>query len=371
MGIESSQSATERGSCLLGMKRGRGRTSPTETPLLAMTPRIIHRDLKPSNIFLTHRPDGCALVKVTDFGLAKWTGETRGDLTSSQVILGSPGYMAPEQLRNPRTVDTRADIWSLGAVLYELLTGRPYEATTLVELVARVLTEPRRPLPPSLPPALARIVERCLEREPGSRYATVHELAAVLVPFGSSAARELARRVRQIASARPEAAVPLCAADTLDVAQPNTVESPRSTGVSRWSLAAIGVLGAIALTLLVAVIIKNAHRETRPTQQATEVVSVLTATSLPPPPAVPVVEVIPLEVSPPAPADVTAYRMFDDRAAEGSRTGGTPSSMHPIRERAPWRWRRHRALLPPQATEHGTSSRRREMTRPAHCRRDS
>ncbi|HEV7557208.1 MAG TPA: serine/threonine-protein kinase, partial [Kofleriaceae bacterium] len=88
---------------------------------------IVHRDLKPANLFLTHRPDGTPLVKVLDFGIAK-APTTNGDdfsLTQTAGVLGSPGYMSPEQLRSSHDVDRRTDIWSLGVILYELVSGHP------------------------------------------------------------------------------------------------------------------------------------------------------------------------------------------------------------------------------------------------------
>ncbi len=123
---------------------------------------VIHRDLKPANLFVTRRPDGRAILKVMDFGLAKWAFSA--SFTATNVMLGSPGYMAPEQARNARHVDARADIWSLGAVLYELVTGRrPYPGTGIAELVSQLLTEAPTPLPTTLPRGL-RAVIRALPR---------------------------------------------------------------------------------------------------------------------------------------------------------------------------------------------------------------
>ncbi|WP_394830935.1 serine/threonine protein kinase [Pendulispora rubella] len=106
---------------------------------------IVHRDLKPENIFLARRSDGSAFVKVLDFGISKThnpftTSESEHALTSTRALLGSPLYMAPEQLRNAKNVDGRADIWSLGVILYEALTGRhPFRGETLGELLAAIL----------------------------------------------------------------------------------------------------------------------------------------------------------------------------------------------------------------------------------------
>ena len=112
---------------------------------------IVHRDIKPGNLFLTARADGTPLIKVLDFGIAKTidgeTVESTALTSSDDVRLGSPAYMPPEQLQNPRDVDTRSDIWSLGATLYELLCARPpFEGPGYLELASRILSQPPIPL---------------------------------------------------------------------------------------------------------------------------------------------------------------------------------------------------------------------------------
>jgi hypothetical protein len=100
---------------------------------------IVHRDLKPANLFLTRRPDGTPQIKVLDFGIAKAQGDSNLNLTKTTSILGSPGYMSPEQLRSSKDVDIRSDIWSLGVILYELVTGRPpFTGESITELAIRV-----------------------------------------------------------------------------------------------------------------------------------------------------------------------------------------------------------------------------------------
>ncbi|HEY4107193.1 MAG TPA: serine/threonine-protein kinase, partial [Polyangiaceae bacterium] len=172
---------------------------------------IVHRDLKPSNLFLTARADGTPLIKVLDFGIAKTLeSELSGnfDLTSSEdVRLGSPAYMPPEQLTNPRNVDARADIWALGVTLYELISGGPpFHGQTYAELVSRILSAPPPALKTqlsefALPAALADVIFKCLQKDANDRYASVAELAAELAPFGSDDARLSLHRVSGLSRA--------------------------------------------------------------------------------------------------------------------------------------------------------------------------
>jgi serine/threonine-protein kinase len=139
---------------------------------------IVHRDLKPENLFVTHTQSGAELVKILDFGISKQSRLAgRRTLTNPSMNVGSPHYMAPEQVRSPSTVDGRADIWSLGVVMYEVLTGHvPFEGSTLPELCQAVLTDPIPSLGERVAPELAAIVHRCLERDLTKRYPNVDEL---------------------------------------------------------------------------------------------------------------------------------------------------------------------------------------------------
>ena len=157
---------------------------------------IIHRDLKPQNLFVTRRMNGSPLVKVLDFGIFKATGPAaigQLSLTDSTVVLGSPLYMAPEQMRAARNADARSDVWSLGVILYELLAGRvPFDGETVTELCLKVTSEAPSPigeLREGLPPELVAIIMRCLEKEPAKRFGTVAQLAAALEPLAASTQR--------------------------------------------------------------------------------------------------------------------------------------------------------------------------------------
>ncbi|MBE7481736.1 MAG: protein kinase [Polyangiaceae bacterium] len=173
---------------------------------------IVHRDLKPANLFLTKRADGSPCVKVLDFGISSMSGPNAPDhaLTRTGAIMGSPFYMSPEQAKSARTADGRSDIWSLGAVLFELLAGRPpFLGETMGELIAAILTEepkPLRALRPDAPEGLEAVVVRCLAKEPAARYATVGELAKALAPFAPERARLSITRAAAV-SAGPDSAV--------------------------------------------------------------------------------------------------------------------------------------------------------------------
>ena len=173
---------------------------------------IIHRDLKPQNLFLTSRVDGKPLVKVLDFGISKVTqGADELSLTKTTDVVGSPNYMSPEQLRAARLADARSDIWALGAILYELLSGKvPFEAETLTQLCAMVISDPPRPLKdlrPDLPLDLIATIERCLDKDPARRFQNVGELADALEPFAVGTFTTTGARIKGIAAAGSSANV--------------------------------------------------------------------------------------------------------------------------------------------------------------------
>ena len=188
---------------------------------------VVHRDLKPANLFLTKRVDGSPCVKVLDFGVSKIapemevvldetasssrTGEAerahppseppatgRERITRSSALIGSPRYMAPEQIRSPADVDARADVWALGVILFELLTGvPPFDGLTLEELRHSVTTSPA-PRVPNVPAPLQAAIHRCLAKDPDARFASVHALAEALAPFASGDGALAAARVGRI-----------------------------------------------------------------------------------------------------------------------------------------------------------------------------
>ena len=155
---------------------------------------IVHRDLKPENLFLARSQRGIETIKLLDFGISKQIGASLSRLTQPQVAIGSPNYMAPEQLMGHDNIDARADIWSLGVVLYRLTTGKlPFTGQSIAEVYARILhTEPVKPsrVCPGLPHAFDEIVMRCLKKPASERPPNVRALAAALrnvVSHGSRA----------------------------------------------------------------------------------------------------------------------------------------------------------------------------------------
>jgi eukaryotic-like serine/threonine-protein kinase len=165
---------------------------------------IIHRDLKSSNLFVVNRPDGSERLKVLDFGIAKVVDSDLSgldaDMTRTLAVMGSPTYMSPEQLKSTRNVDARTDVWALGVIVYELLTGRvPFDGEGLPELYASIASgTPKRIGRRDVPEGLEAVVLRCLEKSKEKRFRNVAEVAKALAPFGSKWAMDAAERTLKI-----------------------------------------------------------------------------------------------------------------------------------------------------------------------------
>jgi len=176
----------------------------------AHTLGIIHRDIKPANLLLTQRRHGAPMIKVLDFGLAKIATPRlledmgRRGTTLTGLLAGSPCYMSPEQALTRRDIDARSDIWSLGVVLFQMLTGTlPFgeENTTVTSLIGAICHEaPRAPsaVLPGLPAGLEALILRCLEKDRDKRFQNVAELAVALSPFAPMDAAPLVARIRRV-----------------------------------------------------------------------------------------------------------------------------------------------------------------------------
>ncbi|TMQ17327.1 MAG: serine/threonine protein kinase, partial [Deltaproteobacteria bacterium] len=162
---------------------------------------IIHRDIKPSNFFITRRPDGSMLLKILDFGISK-TAFGYDELTGTQTVIGTPSYMAPEQMKSGRSADPRSDVWSIGVVMYQLINGRPpFSGESYAELVLKVGLEPPAPIGVPLPAGLGDVMLRCLEKDPAMRHQSVGELARMLAPYATdpiTASQSAARTLRTL-----------------------------------------------------------------------------------------------------------------------------------------------------------------------------
>jgi len=232
---------------------------------------LVHRDIKPSNLFVEQRADGRPHLRVLDFGISKPGEDHQAEaLTASSGTLGSPRYMSPEQALDPRDVDARSDVWSLGVTIYELWTGRPpFAGTSHLRLCKAILES--EPVPPSTlrsetPPAFERVILRCLCKKPQDRFADVAALAESLALIDTRASqRAISARAfieRSSSSRRSgEATAPTAPdGDATDVDHPGTKDatatsvpvshsspSLATTPPSRRSLLALGVVTTLVV----------------------------------------------------------------------------------------------------------------------------
>ena len=226
---------------------------------------VIHRDIKPANLFLHDGDTGEVVVKILDFGIAKVLIDVvqraeEGGLTRTGSMLGSPHYMSPEQAQGLRTIDHRSDVWSLGVVLYKMLTGQTPHAhlTTLGQVILAICSTPSRPvqeLAPWVPPEVAMIVHRALQPDPAHRWQSAYEMYQALAPF--AAARPSVRRAEleplsntQRARIAPAASVYGRSDVPTNGTHHGMVQSPAAPGSegpsNKGFMLAIGALGLMA-----------------------------------------------------------------------------------------------------------------------------
>jgi eukaryotic-like serine/threonine-protein kinase len=320
---------------------------------------IIHRDLKPSNLFLTRYPDGSPLVKVLDFGISK-TLSSKTDLapslTGTAELMGSPRYMSPEQIRSAKQLDGRADVWSLGIILYEFLAGRtPFDGESLPEVLAQIAADPPAPLSDTckeLPEGLEAVVMRCLEKNRDDRFGSVAQFAVALGPYASRAGRVSIGHICAIAgspdAAPPSVPVPSPAlAPAPDPTNPEVVSTPpavrTATGwgttnagstpqTKRWPLVA-SAGAAVALLAAVGIFVATRSGGVAAAGHSEVIASVVTQAaptpSAPPPPLA-----LPAAAPPPEPATAVTAPAADAgarRAAPGPAAKPTARPAHPAK----------------------------------------
>lgn len=194
---------------------------------------IVHRDIKPENLFMVNQMEGWNSIKLLDFGISKaipaprsqdFAAGNRGGHVRETRMMGTPHYMSPEQMQQLETIDGRSDIWSLGVVLYELLTAHYAWDGATVREVTQAILKGRTPLLEEVrrdaPPGLSHVIERCLEKDPELRFANVAELAIALLPFAPRRARLSAERSVSVARA--------AGLSRMDLKVPTSIHPPSS-----------------------------------------------------------------------------------------------------------------------------------------------
>ncbi len=250
---------------------------------------VVHRDLKPDNIFLA-RQVGATVPKVLDFGIAKaQPGSESQGITRTASIMGTPGYMSPEQARDSKNVGPPTDQFALGVMLWEALTGHVlFEGDSAIEVLMKVIREPAPPLRsrcPALDPAFEAVVERLLEKDPSDRFVSMREVGASLLPFASPELRtRWASEFGEVTAAPPtplDAPAPAHAPPTdhatmLDTRATGSSPSIALSGATRAKLFAselprrAWLVAAVITLLLVATIIgwRAARSNAPPTEDA-------------------------------------------------------------------------------------------------------
>jgi serine/threonine-protein kinase len=304
---------------------------------------IVHRDLKPANLFLTSRPDGSPLVKVLDFGISKQEKAPTG-LTSGEVMMGSPRYMSPEQMRSTRDVDPRTDVWALGTILFELVTGKPvFDSDSMAGLCGAIQTQPAprlRSVRADVPDVLDAVVSRCLEKDPSRRLQSVAELARALAPLAPSGAQvHVERIVRLSGGPRGIASVPPGSGATPS-APPLGAATAGSFGGTSPGMRALPLglfsvlLGMLVVGIIAAALTLRGRASSGRTPAATspEPVASIAPVPAPPPTPAPPPEAVasalvdpPPGVTAPAPSPVPLAKRAAPRRPTPSATAATPA----------------------------------------------
>lgn len=302
---------------------------------------IVHRDLKPANLFVTKRPDGSALIKLLDFGISKIDEPDHAEhgITRPQTAIGSPSYMAPEQIRNAADADARTDVWALGVVFFQMLTTTlPFAADTTAALSLRIAVDPPASLlalRPDLDSRVEDVIARCLAKNPADRFPSVGEFAEALATLLDGAESAALRVKRVLAHRSPKdtpippttggsqksppshgpmtqsivesdrGRPPLAGAVVTEYASAiGTTHAPDGTAKSserpRRRMAIAGVVGALVATAVLGWVASRARNTPTAPEQHSSAVSVRATEEIVAPPAPTVIET----VSSPASASV-------------------------------------------------------------------
>ncbi len=302
----------------------------------AHTLGIVHRDLKPENLFLTELGvmTDRKILKILDFGIAKNVHEGNRKLTAPDAVFGTVDYMSPEQIRSASTVDHRTDLWSLGVILYELLTGRtPYDGDAR-SVIAQIVSDPVLPptrFVPMLPPPLVAVIMRALAKDPNQRFQTAEELRNALIPFtgGMEPITNLLTRLppasmprRNVEGSRPP----------LDPSRHHATNLAFESGASKsgWAKRAwvVPLAGAAAITVLGITMWK--HNLLLPAHRPSPVAA--TAAS-PPPVPVPVAVPVPIPAYEPSMLPPAAPTILGASAPPDAPITSPASAPHKLRPR--------------------------------------
>ena len=292
---------------------------------------IVHRDLKPENLFICKRNDGSDLVKVLDFGIAKLhTGRPGTGLTQTGTTMGTPFYMSLEQARGAKEVDHRTDIYALGVILYEILSGtKPHPGDSYNEILYHVLTQEPAPLDgarPGLPPGLAAVAHKAMACEAGDRYASAADLTAALIPFAGRAVTPLRSQVGLAAvmgeTMNSPVSLPLIAVPAASAPKTPAVPAPKRGRSRAVVWAALAVVAVLVGSLILWRVLRH---EPAPIPTPTPTLSPVPTPALPPTP-VPAPTPSPPPETPPLPAKAES---------PPGRPPGRPPGQHSAKSPAP------------------------------------
>lgn len=298
--------------------------------------RVIHRDIKPANLFLARRDDADVVVKILDFGIAKvkedqLTGAPDQALTRTGSMMGSPLYMSPEQAVGSKAIDHRTDVWSLGAVLYEVLTGRSphHSAQTLGQLIMAICSAPPVPLThvaPSVPREVADIVQRALRIDPNERFQSAAEMRDAirqLLPSGTNVTESmLVAAPATLSTSQPVLGAVATGASAQSTAEPFTRTAPKPAG--KGPLVALGLLtgvGAVGAAFwFMSSRTDGSASGANPSASAS---ALPVAAIVPPAAAAATPEPLPSATAAPAPSASAAPAVATTRPASNGKSGST------------------------------------------------